>query len=48
MAKEKKQEPQKLNLFDKEYSMDDYQGLLSGTNVIIDVKNIVKEPTWRL
>jgi UDP-N-acetyl-D-galactosamine dehydrogenase len=32
----------------KEYSMDDYQGLLSGTNVIIDVKNIVKEPTWRL
>ena len=32
----------------KGYSMDDYQGLLSGTNVIIDVKNIVKEPTWRL
>lgn len=32
----------------KEYSMDDYQGILSGTNVIIDVKNIVKEPTWRL
>ena len=23
MAKEKKQEPQKLNLFDKEYSMDE-------------------------
>ena len=32
----------------KEYSMDDYSGLLTGTNVIIDVKNIVKEPTWRL
>jgi UDP-N-acetyl-D-galactosamine dehydrogenase len=32
----------------KKYSMDDYSGLLTGTNVIIDVKNIVKEPTWRL
>jgi UDP-N-acetyl-D-galactosamine dehydrogenase len=32
----------------KKYSMDDYSGLLNGTNVIIDVKNIVKEPTWRL
>tara|TARA_B100000768_G_C11278025_1_gene376948 strand:+ start:1458 stop:2729 length:1272 start_codon:yes stop_codon:yes gene_type:complete len=32
----------------KKYSMDDYSGLLTSTNVIIDVKNIVKEPTWRL
>ncbi len=32
----------------KKYSSDDYAGLLTSTNVIIDVKNIVKEPTWRL
>ena len=31
-----------------EYSMNDYQSILNSTNIIIDVKNIVKEPTWRL
>ena len=32
----------------KEYSSDNYNYLSSGTKVIIDVKNIVAEPTWRL
>ena len=40
MAKEKKQEPQKLNLFDKEYSMDeltDAQKVM--VNHIADLEN---------
>ena len=40
MAKEKKQEPQKLNLFDKEYSMDeltDKQKVM--VNHIADLEN---------
>ncbi|BAQ90791.1 hypothetical protein [uncultured Mediterranean phage uvMED] len=40
MAKEKKQEPQKLNLFDKEYSMDeltDEQKVM--VNHIADLEN---------
>ncbi|MDA9353005.1 nucleotide sugar dehydrogenase [Gammaproteobacteria bacterium] len=32
----------------KAYTTSDYYGLLDGTKVIIDVKNIVKNPTWRL
>ena len=32
----------------KAYTMDDYSYLSSDTKVLIDVKNIVKDPTWRL
>lgn len=32
----------------KTYSMDDYQKLANNEALIIDVKNIVDEPTWRL
>jgi UDP-N-acetyl-D-galactosamine dehydrogenase len=32
----------------KAYTSHDLSGLLGGTKVIIDVKNIVKNPTWRL
>ena len=32
----------------KKYTSDDYSSLLSDKKVIIDIKNIVKNPTWRL
>ena len=32
----------------KAYTSDDYSSLLSSTEVIIDVKSTVKNPTWRL
>ncbi|MBI73124.1 MAG: Vi polysaccharide biosynthesis protein VipA/TviB [Candidatus Marinimicrobia bacterium] len=32
----------------KKYTPDDYSSLLSDKKVIIDIKNIVKNPTWRL
>ena len=32
----------------KAYSMDDYQQLSNGEMVVMDVKNIVPNPTWRL
>ena len=32
----------------KAYSKDDYKRLSNGENVIIDIKNIVDNPTWRL
>lgn len=32
----------------KQYTSDDYSSLSSGTQVVIDIKNIVKNPTWRL
>ena len=32
----------------KAYSKSDYDNLSSNENVIIDIKNIVKNPTWRL
>lgn len=32
----------------KAYSMDDYQKLSNGEMVVMDVKNIVPNPTWRL
>ncbi|RPG75826.1 MAG: nucleotide sugar dehydrogenase [Euryarchaeota archaeon TMED85] len=32
----------------KAYSSNDYSNLSSGSKVIIDIKNIVKDPTWRL
>lgn len=32
----------------KAYSMDDYQKLSNGELVVMDVKNIVPNPTWRL
>ena len=32
----------------KEYSDDVYKSLSNGKGVIIDVKNIVNSPTWRL
>ena len=32
----------------KAYTKNDYDNLSSSENVIIDVKNIVKNPTWRL
>ena len=32
----------------KAYTEDDYKSLSNGEGVIIDIKNIVKNPTWRL
>ncbi len=32
----------------KKYTSDDYLQLSSGAKVIMDIKNIVKDPTWRL
>ena len=32
----------------KQYTSDDYSRLSSGTQVVMDIKNIVKNPTWRL
>ena len=32
----------------KEYNSNDYKKLSNGPQVIIDIKNIVKNPTWRL
>ena len=32
----------------KAYSSDDYSKLSTETKIIIDVKNIVQNPTWRL
>ncbi len=32
----------------KAYNSNDYSDLSSGSKVIIDIKNIVKDPTWRL
>lgn len=32
----------------KEWGSEDYEKISSGTGIIIDVKNVVPEPTWRL
>jgi UDP-N-acetyl-D-galactosamine dehydrogenase len=32
----------------KKYTSRDYENLFSGKKIIIDIKNIVSEPTWRL
>jgi UDP-N-acetyl-D-mannosaminuronate dehydrogenase len=32
----------------KEYTVDDYTQLSNGDSVVIDIKNIVDESTWRL
>ena len=32
----------------KAYTSDDYKNLSNGEKIIIDIKNIVENPTWRL
>jgi len=32
----------------KEYTVNDYKNLSNGDRVVIDIKNIVNDPTWRL
>jgi UDP-N-acetyl-D-galactosamine dehydrogenase len=32
----------------RKYTSDDYEALSNGEKVVIDVKNIVDKPTWRL